>query len=230
MSRRTGVMSHVSINRKTSAAEPEKLFEEFVPKGVRFKVEIIATNVVEDDVRFLLAVLEHGAAHPTHPYHPKLLHADAWGRVKWCLDRIACVTKSAISLQSAFNGILPPAPREIRSIGADELAYRVVPHVAADLTLAFQGLFLVNDGSKAKPKDADEDDPRTNFTRASIPGRNRLAAGLVVPGRSAATCGVLAQVPGRDRDGRPRRSACQAPCGKRAHRTHFSAKRPGPQG
>ncbi len=144
--RLTGVMSHVAIHRKTGAADPEKLFfEEFVPRGVPFAVEIIATRLAEDDIRFLLAVLDQGWRHPTHPYQLGANGADGWGRVRWSLDKVACLKKTGITLAALSQPILPATLPEVQPIGAEELVCRDVPHVAVELTLAFQGPFLVND-------------------------------------------------------------------------------------
>ena len=58
-------MSHVCINRFSGTAADDKLFyEEFVPEGISFGVEIDASRLTADEVAFLLAVLEMGAAPP----------------------------------------------------------------------------------------------------------------------------------------------------------------------
>ena len=85
----TGIFSNVCISRKTGAAQANKLFyQEFVPEGVSFEVEIAATRLTDEEITLLLAVLEHGASHPTHAYQFGANGADGWGRVAWSLDSV----------------------------------------------------------------------------------------------------------------------------------------------
>ncbi len=155
----TGVASNVCIDRHTGAAAKNKLFyQEFVPEGVAFAVEIDATRLNPDDIALLLAILERGSGHATHRYQFGANGADGWGRVTWQLRSVttgtaaklpasavgfACCTTPAGTLPIAPEPAAPPA------------------HVALELTLAFQGPFLVNDQSRAKVPGID--DGRTDF-------------------------------------------------------------------
>jgi CRISPR-associated protein (TIGR03986 family) len=164
--RSTGVLSHVCIDRATGAAAAEKLFfEEYVPVGVSFKVEIIASGVSETEVGFLLAILAEGAHHLTHPYQFGANGADGWGRVGWTEPQVGRIKKSAITLDSMLKSIRHEYVEVEPPIEPATLTPKPIAHVALDLTLTFKGPFLVNDASKAKPKKNPlEGDTRTNFT------------------------------------------------------------------
>ncbi len=151
----TGIFSNVCISRKTGAAQANKLFyQEFVPEGVSFEVEIAATRLTDEEITLLLAVLEHGASHPTHAYQFGANGADGWGRVAWSLDSVN---------QGSPSQEPGPAPG---AVGFDCCNTRWQPkasntpapaaapaHVSAELTLSFLGPFLVNDASRAKATD-----------------------------------------------------------------------------
>lgn len=157
--RLTGVSSHVRMNRHTGAAEHGGLFfEEFVPSGVSFRLEIVAAGISESDVKFLLAVLERSSSHDIHPCQLGANGADGWGRITWELKEVTRVEKSSISLLS------PPRLESLRDLQPTRLTLREPPHIALNLTLRFQGPFLVNDQSHARPEDAPEGDKRSNFT------------------------------------------------------------------
>ena len=105
----TGIASSVGINRATGAAERNKLFfHEFVPDGAVFAVEITAAGLSAEDVALLLAILEHGAAHTTHPYQFGAGGADGWGRVAW--KRAAVTTWDGKSAGVGFARCTTPAP------------------------------------------------------------------------------------------------------------------------
>ena len=83
----TGILSNVCISRKTGAAQTNKLFyQEFVPEGSLFDVAIAATRLTENEIALLLAILEQGNDHPTHPYQFGANGSDGWGRVEWSLS------------------------------------------------------------------------------------------------------------------------------------------------
>ncbi|MBN9119965.1 MAG: TIGR03986 family CRISPR-associated RAMP protein [Planctomycetes bacterium] len=149
----TGVFSNVCLDRHTGAARANKLFfQEFVPEGVTFRVEIRTGRLKPDEVALLLAVLEHGAGHASHPYQFGANGADGWGRVKW--DRIAVETRESGTPWVDAAGAAPaelPAPT-----GG-------VNHRTIDLTLKFRGPFLVNDASRARADDAPEDNTTPHF-------------------------------------------------------------------
>ncbi len=159
--RLTGVMSHVSIDRATGAADDGKLFyEEFVPEGVAFHVEITATRLSSEEVALLLAILEHGAGHDTHPFQLGASGADGWGRMEWRLEQVAKYEAQQPRLDAAKVGFgccvvaQPPATNAAPATSANSLSL--------DLTLKFQGPFLVNDQSREKKNESETD--KTNFT------------------------------------------------------------------
>ena len=125
-----------------------------MPIGARFKVEVLATRLTENDVRFLLGVLEHGQRHPTHPYQLGANTADGWGRVKWDLDKVVCLQKRPRSRWRRCR--ITPGPRKcgrLGPLGADALGCRVVPHVAVEFEASrSQGPFLVNDGWRRRKR------------------------------------------------------------------------------
>ena len=138
----SGILSHVAINRKTGAAEANKLFfEEFVPEGMTFEFVIHATRLTREEVAFLLAVLELGSRH-SPPYQFGANGADGWGRVK-------------CSAKETTQGI-KPADITVSPQGS----------VSFDVTLQFPGPFLVNDTSRTKRDEmTDADKARhANFT------------------------------------------------------------------
>ena len=87
--RLTGIASNVCISRFTGAAQAKKLFyQEFLPEGVAFSVEIPATRLTDDEIDLLLTILEEGATHATHPYQFGANAADGWGRAAWSLHDV----------------------------------------------------------------------------------------------------------------------------------------------
>lgn len=155
----TGIASSVSINRVTGAAERNKLFfVEFVPEGVTFTVEVTLARATAADVSFLLAVLEHGAKHATHPYQFGASGADGWGRVTWTSSAVTA-WDGASNLAAPNVGFaactatppLPPEPTPTASPACRQFT----------LTLAFAGPFLVNDTSRTHRV---EDDKLPHFT------------------------------------------------------------------
>jgi len=149
----TGILSHVAIDRKAGTAAPNKLFfEEYVPKGVIFQTIIDATRLSQNEIALLLGILETGAI-SDQPYQFGANGADGWGRVKWdCVsvlesDATVSPTRSSVSTRA-----LNLKPSTIQSF---------------NLTLNFEGPFLVNDTYRAKEPHLD--DSRTNFNPLKTP-------------------------------------------------------------
>jgi CRISPR/Cas system CSM-associated protein Csm3 (group 7 of RAMP superfamily) len=160
--RLTGIASHVCINRHTGAAQKNKLYyEEFVPEGVVFNVEITATRLSETDIDLLLAILEQGARHPSHPYQFGANGADGWGRMDWTLGEVMTCGEVPTGRRAIGFGCCttPYAHGELPKAGGPPA------HQFLELTLAFEGPLLVNDASRAK-EDGPED-ARTNHTAMS---------------------------------------------------------------
>ncbi|HND54871.1 MAG TPA: RAMP superfamily CRISPR-associated protein, partial [Pirellulaceae bacterium] len=161
--RLTGILSHVAIDAATGAAARNKLyFEEFVPEGVSFDVEILATRLDPAEIELLLALLEQGAHHPTHPYQFGANGADGWGRMDWSL--VGVYECSAPPTAIATVGFAACAkPYTLSGNAKLHAPAAPPPHVALELTLDFEGPLLVDDKSQAKEPGVDNG--RTNFTR-----------------------------------------------------------------
>lgn len=143
----TGVSSNVCIDRVTGTAAKNKLFfQEFVPEGVTFRVELHTNRLTPAEVVLLLAVLEHGAEHESHPYQFGANGADGWGRVRW--KRTALQKREP---GQAWTDATLKLPMPTGS----------VPHTTLTLTLNFQGPFLVNDTSRVH---REENDGLPHFT------------------------------------------------------------------
>lgn len=148
----TGISSHVCIDPQTGAAQQGKLFyEEFVPEGITFSVEIDATLLEPDEINFLLHILEAGADHASHPYQFGANGTDGWGRMAWKLTSVQ-KCEAARPQGIGFDCCtVPYLPGPWKGAAAE-----VPPHISVELELAFQGPFLVNDASRAKQeKDTD---------------------------------------------------------------------------
>jgi CRISPR-associated protein (TIGR03986 family) len=162
----TGIFSHVCIDRQTGTAEHNKLYyEEFVPEGVSFQVEIDAQRLTEAEVSLLLAVLEKGVGHTTHPCQFGANGANGWGRMTWELGKVTQLDAEAIILGPDQVGF--DCCTKLVTVSPTELSDLSVPaHISANLLLTCDGPFLVNDASRAKRKELsdEENGGRTNFT------------------------------------------------------------------
>lgn len=161
----TGILSHVSIDRFTGAAAHNKLFyEEFVPEGITFQVEIDATRLDEDDVALLLAILEFGSNHATHPYQFGANGADCWGRMKWKLDEVTQFDRGMNKKNSGSVGF--ESCTKTVALAPVQVSPQPPPHLSASLMLAMRGPFLVNDASRTKHDGMTDDEKKdhTNFT------------------------------------------------------------------
>jgi CRISPR-associated protein (TIGR03986 family) len=160
--RLTAILSHVCIDRCTGTAAHNKLFyEEFVPQGVAFNIEINATRLTEDEIKLLLAILEQGAAHATHPYQFGANGADGWGRMNWSLGKVMCC--DAIPKSVTAVGFACCTTDKTNRVTPATITPHVPQHIAFDLELEVKGPFLVNDASRAKEKGSEATD-KTNFT------------------------------------------------------------------
>jgi len=158
--RGTGVLSHVAIDRDTGAAEAKKLFYvEYVPAGAEFQVEVCAANLAESDIQFLLALFEQGTSHRTHPLQFGANAACGRGRVEEVggTRRVTCLDRTSISLASLAGGMGFDCCHNAKSPVAASLSPAQWPCVSAELRLSFQGPFLVNDASRVKRRNEDDD-------------------------------------------------------------------------
>ncbi|MFO0869067.1 MAG: TIGR03986 family CRISPR-associated RAMP protein [Pirellulales bacterium] len=154
----TGILSHVSIQRDTGAAAPEKLFfEEYVPEGISFAVEIHVARLNRSDIELLLAILEQGSQHPTHPLHFGGNGADGWGRMNWHLETVqTCVLPEIRTDQVGFDYCIHPC----HDLQLPSLTPQLPAFVTLQLQLDLQGPFLVNDSSRTKPAGCSAEDKR----------------------------------------------------------------------
>lgn len=164
--RMTGIMSHVAIDPRTGAAARHLLFfQEFVPERVEFNVEIHAVRLDEDDIALLLAILQYGAKHSTHPYHFGSNGANGWGRMDWELEeKISLTELPATGLDANAKELPSPIELDWRQTFRLPEPNTKVPHLAVELTLAFQGPLLVDDKSRARTKAGVADPKKTNLT------------------------------------------------------------------
>jgi CRISPR-associated protein (TIGR03986 family) len=172
-SRNTGIEPHVAIDRYTKTAAPQKLFHrEFVPPGVKFTLTINGCGLDDDEIALLLWALR-GVTDDNDPLVFGADTQDGWGRFR--LDGAASTAIRVSRLDSSgrerwmqqdhagYQGLplLLKAAREeidrrVAALGASAPRGHCV-----DLSIQFDGPFLVNDPSRAKAAGADESDPQT---------------------------------------------------------------------
>ncbi|ADB15824.1 protein of unknown function DUF324 [Pirellula staleyi DSM 6068] len=161
-----GILSHVCIDRHNGTASANKLFfEEFLPEGISFKVEIFAEQLDESDVQLLLSVLVHGVSDDSEPIQFGSNTANGWGQVSWSdvfvsrnIDNSHVeLDLNTLSFRQRCNNLTidalpaPPPPDHIKTI---------------PLLFQCRGPFLVNDGSRVKRKEMSEAEKERhrNFT------------------------------------------------------------------
>ena len=147
----TGILSHVCIDRHYGTAAHNKLFfEEFVPEGISFDVEIDATRLDEGDIAFLLAVLSQGATHATHPWQFGANGADGWGRMSvgdikvWQCQSVLDFTETPVG----FACCTTPVDQIVPTV----ISPQPPACISMTLMLACNGPFLVNDASQTQGK------------------------------------------------------------------------------
>ena len=150
--RRTGLRAGVAIDRVTGTARDKKLFHhEFVPAGTEFAVTVTAQDLEEDEVRVLLGALDGFNAVGRAPVVLGAATGDGWGQFTWQRGDVLKVTSADVEkwlqdddagigadLEGTAQNLTPWAPP------APPAGSRVV----VDLTLQFDGPFLVNDPSR----------------------------------------------------------------------------------
>ena len=159
----TGIASNVSISRFTGAAQAKKLFyQEFVPEGVSFSVEVPATRLTDDEIELLLTILEAGATPATHPYQLGANAADGWGRVTWSLRDVKRWKPSAASSTGPATIGFACCTQDWHRPATSIPTATVPAHASVELVLDFQGPFLVNDASRAKTQEMSESEKKTH--------------------------------------------------------------------
>ena len=149
--RLTGVMSHVCINRDTGAAQHNKLFyEEFVPEGVTFDVEIDISRLEEGDVSLLLGILQKGSQHETHPWQLGASGANGWGRIKWALKQLQTLGPSLQFQQDQKVGFdFCDETTTLDDSVFEKLKFQQFPCITLGFRMKCAEAFLINDDSRA---------------------------------------------------------------------------------
>ena len=157
-------MSHVCIDSKWGTAEHQKLFyEEFVPEGVEFDVEIHVSRLNQADVGVLLGILRHGAEHATHPIQFGANASSGWGLMSWELTSVRHNNDNA---DGFGDGVGFDCCTVESTIPEEQLPMRAPNCLSMHVSLDFDGPFLVNDASRSKRDDMsdEEKETHTNFT------------------------------------------------------------------
>ena len=133
---KTGIASHVGIDRDTGAALPGILFfEEFVPEEVSFEVTIDLPRATDDDVALLLGILRQGTSDPVHPLRFGASGSNGWGLMRW--------SNANVRRRLPGSGFKP-----VSIVAAEVPRIRPAGLLVADFTLDNAGLFVVNDASR----------------------------------------------------------------------------------
>jgi CRISPR-associated protein (TIGR03986 family) len=149
----TGIMSRTSIDRWSGGPAHEKLyFEEFVPEGVEFDVEIDCTRLGEGEISLLLQILQEGSNHSVSPYQFGANSSDGWGRMTWELAGVwRCGTydwgRSPVGFDCcSISSSIQPSQFQIQEVS----------HISWNLQMKIAGTFLVNDSSRGKNDSQEE--------------------------------------------------------------------------
>lgn len=147
--RTTGIMSHVAIDRDTGTAKGGMLFfEEFVPEGVWFEVNIEILRANEEDVAWFRGVLKAATQHENFPLSFGSNFGNGWGRVRWSCEKLTRIeTRTGVASDETHVAI-----PSIQLIPDNSKIY--------GLTLKFEGPLLVNDTSRIKKSDSDKNEPK----------------------------------------------------------------------
>ncbi len=197
--RGTGVAARVALHRATKTALPGKLFHvEYVPKGATFSVVIDGQDLWEEDIVFVLALMEgFNAAHDPARLGAEM--ANGWGRCDWALTGVS--RADAATVTRFLNGEitegagyelcqpLPASEQKALEQKAKDLALGSARAILTlDLELKFDGPLLVNDPNKCKVKSKKEkdkdDDENTKDLRPDHAPRLDPAGCAVLPASS----------------------------------------------
>ena len=149
-SRLTGVMSHVCINRDTGAPQHNKLFyEEFVPEGIVFDVEIDISRLEEGDVSLLLGILQKGSQHETHPWQLGASGANGWGRIEWALKQLQTLRPSLQFQDQKVGFDFCDENTTLDDPSFEKLEFQQLPCITLGFRMKCAEAFLVNDNSRA---------------------------------------------------------------------------------
>lgn len=175
-SRHTCVASHVTIDRRTGAAAPEKLFfEEYVPEGTKFDLEFELRNGDRQLAAKFLWLLKQFEAEDGGPARLGAGSGDDAGRVKLSGISVESISPKELGgwlRQDSFNK--PKfrlwTPEETNRLTAEA----VVPEAGGArkatwrVAMEFQGAFVSQDPSRAR-KRGDEESEEGNLTPLRLP-------------------------------------------------------------
>lgn len=152
--RLTGVSAHCVIDRHTRATRKEKLFHhEFVPAGVKYEVKVAGQDLSGKEADCLL-----GALYGFQFDEPVTLGAstvNGWGRFTWKLTGLKKIDAEGVKKwmknkekeESGYGALEPlPQPERVELEKAAEVKYKdcAAPRLTLDVSLEFDGLFMVN--------------------------------------------------------------------------------------
>jgi CRISPR/Cas system CSM-associated protein Csm3 (group 7 of RAMP superfamily) len=192
-SRFTGVSTSVAIDRDTRVASHRRLFHrEFVPPGIIFEVAVSGQDMEDDELALLIATLD-GFNHTESPITLGADTGNGWGKLIWKLQEIDRFTENDFeewaNLNSppvGYDALKPVPPAELARLqkqAASLLSSSLTPFIEADLTLYFDGPFLVNDPSHTKTGSEAESSGEADH----VPLRDHLGR-VVLPGASFRGC------------------------------------------
>ena len=153
----TGVMAGVAIDRRTRTASEERLFHhEFVPPGVKFSLTITGQNLSDPELEDLLFVM---GGFDQSQIAIGADEEDGWGAMSWELTDMRRITSDEVAnwINSGVPTVgyaaltsLADAERQVwlSKISSRQVNLGSSSRVTLDVTLSFQGHFLVNDPSQ----------------------------------------------------------------------------------
>lgn len=169
--RLTGVLASVAIDRHLGTALDKHLAHvEYVPAGVAFDVTLVARDVdewrtgatAEDAIAYVLAALDTADARSFNAEGLGASEANGWGLVHWELKDIKGFGREDLqgwlatppTSRAVGYNVVNRAVADVQSLlnmaaGIGSKA-GAAEHLAAEVTIAFDGLMLINGSQKAE--------------------------------------------------------------------------------
>ncbi|HEV2719553.1 MAG TPA: RAMP superfamily CRISPR-associated protein [Thermoanaerobaculia bacterium] len=152
--RRTGVTASVALDRWTRAAREQKLFHrEYVPPGVAFDVVITGQDLDEQQSALLLFALR-AFGRDSDAVTLGSETREGWGRFTWSGEVVQTFSEKD-SWRGPWDAV-PPLSDDDREALIRRLPASDIAPEAIAIDLAFEGPFLVNEPSRAKPRSGGE--------------------------------------------------------------------------
>ena len=127
-------------------------------------MEIPATRLTDDEIALLLAILEEGASHATHPYRLGASSADGWGRVTWSRADVKRWDASAKPVFAPASVGFACCTQDWPSPANSKPSVSVPAHASVNLVPDFHGSFLVNDALRVKTDNMSDSEKRHTQT------------------------------------------------------------------